>query len=245
MWPASASRPSETSAVADAMPTRRGPSVVRGCGRLKRFSRAGLVEPTARGQQAQRAVADRAAHPQPIARARPGTGQAAAARHAAEGGDGDGERSRRDHRVAAAQHDAVAALIRRQAAGEACDPALLPALRKRQRELIGERRRTAGREIGETDAQRLGGHDLGFLVGQEMNTRHDRVGLHHEIIFRIGGEKGVVALEPAGALEAAGERREVAGYELEFADAPAARHRLATARARRTAPGAPHGRARN
>ena len=62
-----------------------------------------------------------------IARPRAGARQAAAARHAAEGGDGDGERSRRGHRVAAAQHDAVAALIGGETAGEARDPALAPA----------------------------------------------------------------------------------------------------------------------
>ena len=88
----------------------------------------------------------------------------------AERGDGDGERPRRDHGVAAAQHDAVAALIGRQPAREARDPALAPALRKRQRQLVGERRGAARREIGQADAQRLGRHQLGLLVGQEMNA---------------------------------------------------------------------------
>src|SRR5258705_7480636 len=80
---------------------------------------------------------------------------------------------------------------------------------------------------------------------REMDARHDGIGLDHEVVFWVGGEEGVVALEIAGAGETAGQGREVAGYQLELADAPGARHRPAIPRARRLVPGVPLDRAPN
>src|SRR5262249_61337107 len=60
--------------------------------------------------------------------------------------------------------------------------------------------------------------------GEEWRARHDRVGLDRQIVFGIGGQEGVVALEVARACKAAGERREVAGDQLELANARGARH---------------------
>jgi hypothetical protein len=118
--------------------------------------------------------------------------------------------------------DLPIALIGGKAAGKTRDPTLAPRLRQRQRQLVGERLAAARRQIGQANAQRLGGYQLRLLVGQEVNTRHHRVGLDDEVTARVGRQEGVVAQETAGAGKALGQRREVAGYELEFADAATA-----------------------
>ena len=53
-----------------------------------------------------------------------------------------------------------------------------------------------------------------------MDARDDSVGLDHKIVATIGRQEGVVVLETACALEAAGKRRKVAGYEVELAEPP-------------------------
>ena len=129
----------------------------RRCGRRCCRRGRGLRCGRGRRQQAEGAVADRSADPQLVAGPGTGAGQAPPLRHPAERRDRDGERSRRDHRVAAAQHDAVAPLVGRQPAREARDPRLAPVLRQRQRQLVGERRGTTRRKVGQADAQRLRG----------------------------------------------------------------------------------------
>ena len=65
----------------------------------------------ARREQAERGIADRAGHPELVPCPRAVAAQALAARHAPEGRDGHRGRPRRAGRVAAAQHDAEAALV--------------------------------------------------------------------------------------------------------------------------------------
>ena len=58
-----------------------------------------------------------------------------------------------------------------------------------------------------------------------MHAGDDRIGLHHEIVARIGRQERIVALEPTGTREALGKRCEIAGDELELTDTPGAPHR--------------------
>ena len=130
MWPTSASRPSEMSAVArgdadEPRPQRRA--------RLRQaiaLLQDGALQLATRRQQAERGIADRAAHPELVPCPRAVAAQPLAARDPAEGGDRDRGRARRAGRVAAAQHDAEAALVGGEPARESGDPALGPAARQ-------------------------------------------------------------------------------------------------------------------
>ena len=243
MWPTSASRPSEISAVALAMPTRRGPK------RRARLRQAiallqGRALHSATGrQQAERGVADRAAHPELVPCPRAVAAEPLAARHRPNAVIGDRDRARRAGRVAAAEHDAEAALVGGEPARKARDPALASsraaakarvdrrtASRRPPRDRTGRRARRAPPPAR---ASRRRGNGRPTTIVSVFTTRSCRA---------IGRQEGVVALQPAGAGESPWPAARSSGRS-------ARTHRSAggaisaTARARSRVPGAPRDRA--
>ena len=72
-----------------------------------------------------------------------------------------------------------------------------------------ERLGALGGKVGEVHAQRLAGHVLRRVVGEEMHAADDGVGLEHEIAAgRRLDEGGIVGQAERAGMD--GERREVA-----------------------------------
>ena len=157
MWPRSPTSPSLMSAAAVATPRSARPSATRGVGVLHADAcrvEGGLRQRPGAAEHFQRQprVAQRAAHVEVVAGARPAAQQGLSRRDFAEHRDADGQRAARG--VAADQLAIVGVGQREQSAREALQPGLV-GLRQGQRQREGQRFRAAGGQVAQVHGQRL------------------------------------------------------------------------------------------
>ena len=160
-------------------------------------------------RQAERGIADRAAHEHAVTHLGAGAPHHAALRHAAEHGDGDGDRAGRAVGVAAEQRTAELNGIGAQAVGEIGQPVVAGLARQRQRQQEAERCRALGGEVGQVHPQRLARHLARRVVGEEMHAADNGVGLEHQVAARGRRDEGGIVGEA--------ERARMGGERLEEA----------------------------
>ena len=170
--------------------------------------------------QAERGVADGPGDVDHVAGTGAGAHRHRAGGDVAEGGDRQRQRPRRAHGVAADQRAGVSARVGAEAGGEAFEPFRRDARRQGEAQQKAERRRALGGEVGEIDPQRLGGDQLGGIVGEEMHAGDQRVDGDDEVAPRRRRQPRDVVLQRQA--RRAGERREIAGDEFVLAE----RHQL-------------------
>ena len=77
-------------------------------------------------------------------------------------------------------------LVGLEAAREAPIQLVVQSRGRREGQEVADRARALGGEVGEVDAQRLLGDRAGRIVGEEMDTGGDQVGLEDEVLA-LGG----------------------------------------------------------
>ncbi len=185
------------SSAACATPRSASPSATRGSGRSSaRFSCAASRRhrrgPFAAQQAEARArVAERAGHPDVVARFRRVAAQRGVRRHVAEHGDADVERAAR--RVAADQLAAEAFGEREQAVAERGEPAFVGA-RQGERERERVRRGAHRGEVRQIDGERLVAERVRIDVGEEVAAFDQHVRRYRELLAgRRDDQRAIVA----------------------------------------------------
>ena len=186
--------------------TRRGqPVAVREARRVE-FAPDGL--------QPEMPVADGPGNEHAVAGPRAGAANRGGGR--AEGGDGERERARRRHRVAAEKREAERFLVRGEAGCEAFQPGVVDPPGQREIEQVAFRPGGHGGEVGKVGPQEPPRDQAGRAVAGEMHALDHAVrGDDQPPAFRRIDERGVV-FEAARA-GGGRERRQETADQLEFA----------------------------
>ena len=210
------------------MPARRGPSAVRGSGSWKRRARkarsagARVRVAAAQHQEAEERVADRAADPDPVARAGAAAADLGARDDLADRGQGEHRRPRCRNRIAAQEIDAEAGLVFGEARGKARHPIVAERRRQCRRQEVMQRPRAHRGEVGQVDPQQLLCDEVGRIVRQIVHALDDRIDGDDEAMpgRAIDERRVVLEAEPARP----GERGKKSPDAAELAEALAARH---------------------
>jgi hypothetical protein len=176
---------------------------------------AGELDRAAEHLERQPRIAQPAAHPEPITRARAAAQQRLPGRHLADHGEAQVQRP--GGGVAAHELDAVDIGQRKQAASQGGREGVVAA-RQRQRQGEGQWLGAAGGEVAQVDGQRLVTQALGRHRAEEVPALDQHVARHRQLLPRRGRQqRAVVAHAQAhGSARAPARPREVPRDELEL-----------------------------
>ena len=134
--------------------------------------------------QAERRIADRAAHEHAVARACASAAHHRSFRHAAEHRNGNRDRPRRPVGVPAEQGACQQDRVASQPFREPFEPIIANVLGQRERQKKAQRSRTFRSQIRQIHAQSLAGDRTRGILGKKVHASDNGVGLQHKVAAR-------------------------------------------------------------